>query len=937
MIIRIALGVELMLENHAIVLEMVETVQGAERCSFSTRCIMPVARLSAETTRNLARRYPLLATKFYVSQPMPENVSRWHLIEQLNRESQRPLTIIAAPAGFGKTSLLSAWIYRHSWTFAWISLDSQDNDPVRFWFHVAAAFQALLPTLDEATLAAFSPPDLISAESALMGLLNEIIALEANVGLILDDYHVIDTPAIHNALTFLIDHLPPQAHLVIASRTEPPLPLTRWRARNQLFELHAADLRFSFDETREFFQKTVRVPLAQAQLERLDEHVEGWVAGLRLVALSMQHHGDLDPFIAAITGETRFIGEYLTSEVLRQQPPDVCEFLLHTSILTRLNASLCNALTGREDAGDHLKLLETNNLFLIPQDDQRQWYRYHHLFADFLYRQLSGTSPEVIPDLHRRAAAWYEYNGLMEDAIYHALAGQDYDRATDLITRIGPNLLQRAELTVLIQWLAAIPDAQFDSSPDLAFLYAQVLTISTQYERADAYLRRAEQRLRAAIEKETTSTGTEVAEKTQLLGAVIGARAMIASTRGNIQQTLMLAQQALEYRPAGDDAWRSTLTFGVGVAQVMSGNTTDACETMSKAIDLAHAAQNSIVELSACFNLGDAVWRLGQLSRAEQAFQDALHVMPDRKRTPPSAGWAHIGLGDILYERNDLDTATHHLEIGIDLAVSLDLKGALVRGYATLAQILAIQDDWDQAMATLDKAKQLTDVSYINPEDRWCIPATEAGLWLAQGNLESARHWEQIYRLSLDDEPKFPDAAAYLMLARILVAQQQPERAVPVLDRVIAAEQAAGRLRLVITGLALKALALDMQGDQTAAFRTLDQAFVFGQPEQFRRTFVDNLPDSFLQRAALRGIEPDYIAVLLGSAPAVSEPSPVLSERELEILRLLAAGMSSKEIADTLVIAFHTARTHVKNIYGKLEAHNRIEAVDRARSLGLLK
>jgi len=898
---------------------------------------------------SVPHRAPLLSTKLYIARPRPDLLPRPRLTQRLNDGLHRKLTLISAPAGFGKTTLLSEWSLQSKRPVAWISLDEGDNDPARFWAYFIAALQTLQVNVGDAALAAFQSPQPPPMEVVLTALINEIAIIPEPFALVLDDYHVIETQPVHSALTFLLNHLPPQMHLIIATRADPPLPLARLRGRGQLTELREADLRFTTDEAAAFLNQAMGLNLSAEQVAALEERTEGWIAGLQLAALSMQGRSDIPGFIAAFAGSHRYILDYLAEEVLQRQPEGVQTFLLQTAILDRLSGPLCDTVTGQGDSQTMLERLERANLFLVPLDEERRWYRYHRLFAELLRAYLQREQPNRVPGLHRRASEWYEQNGLLAEAVGHALAAKDFERAARLVEQAAPQMLMRGELVTLLGWLAALPDERIRAWPALCTYYAWVLTLTGQLDAVEPRLQDAEQGLQPDI---------PAAELQDLLGQIAAIRAYIAALHRDVPHAIELARQALEHLPEENPAVRAFVAFTLGGACLLSDDVAEACQAFAEASALGRAAGNVHVAIPALCNLAGLRALQGQLHQAAGLYQEALelatpslaHQREGRGgRTLPVAAMAYSGLGGLLYEWNDLEGAMRHLREGIEQSKQWGNVDALASSYARVARVLQAQGDEAGALEALKEAGQLVRRHAVIPTTAARVAAYQASLWLAQGNLGAATRWVQERGLSVDDELGYLREPEHIALARVLIAQGKYDEALQFLARLRQAAETRGRMGSLIEILVLQALALQSQGNTTQAMPALERALSLAEPEGYVRLFVDEgAPMAKLLRQALsRGIAPNYVSRLLAAfgaeeqrgeeaekrAPLLLEP---LSERELEVLRLLAAGLSNREIAEKLIVAVGTVKAHIHNIYGKLGVQSRTQAVARARELGIL-
>jgi LuxR family maltose regulon positive regulatory protein len=908
---------------------------------------------------------PLLTTKFYVPQAPPSLVPRPRLIERLSPAPQHKLTLISAPAGYGKTSLLSQWIAFATGSdthVAWLSLDEGDGDPTRFWNYFLSAIEDKLGGLSSNSLELAESPGPPSIESILSALINDLAAVPRAIVLVLDDFHLVNNQDVHRDLTFLLEHLPPQMHLIIATRADPPLPLARLRARGQLKELGVADLRFTSEEAAQFLNDSMSMSLSIHDVEALEGCTEGWIAGLQLAALSMLGREDSKGFIADFTGENRFVLDYLAQEVLRNQPEEVQTFLLQTSILERLSGPLCDAVTsydaqGRSGQGGQsmLERLEQGNLFLVPLDDRRHWYRYHHLFSEFLRQELYKQRSDLVPDLHRRASQWYEQNGFSGDAIGHALTARDFHGAARLIEENAAAMLLRREIATLLGWVEALPSDLVRQQPRLCLSYAYALFENGRMEEVEQHLQAVEDRLGSSLSdwvgaSMTSSLEHGNADIRATLGRVAALRSFIACYQGKVSNALELSYKALELVPNDDLYLRSRIAANIagnrGMAQGSGSDIREAVQTISEAARKSESTGNEGEAIVSLSFVAELEMRRGRLQETARAYRRALGLGAMPGKAPlMGAAIAYVGMGAILVEWNDLDPARQHLMTGIDLAEKNGALGTVTLGYVIQARLSCAEADFDGALEVLGKAEQAmssTNVAWANGQ----ISASRAQVWLLQGDLERAGRWAQNYSLDMVEELGYRRELEYATLGRVLIAQGNLSQAFLLLDQLLRVAEGAELNGIVIEILALKALALNIQGNAEEATDLLKRALLLAEPEGYIRLFIDKGAPmvDLLRYAKARGIATHYISKLLeasgrGSGPLLAgfQTLPeLLSERELEVLRLIAAGMANRSIAEDLVIGQGTVKTHINNIYRKLEVQSRTQALARARELNLI-
>lgn len=946
-------------------------------------------------------RTPILATKLYIPPPRLSLIRRHRLLDRLNAGVHGKLTIISAPAGFGKTTLVSAWVSQkdeggrkaevekttfHPSSFipppfrvAWLSLDAGDSDLTRFLTYLVAALQTIAPTLGDGLLSLLQSPPPPPLETMLAVLLNDIITVQGKFVLVLDDYHVIDDGgplgAVDAALAYLLEHLPPQMHLVITTREDPQLPLARYRARGQMTELRATDLRFTPAEAADFLHQVMALDLAAAEVAVLEERTEGWIAGLQLAALSLQGRPAGTPhvarFVETFAGDDRYIVDYLVEEVLQRQPERVRNFLRQTAILDRLSGPLCDAVTGQNDGMALLDALERGNLFVVPLDDKRHWFRYHHLFADVLVAHALQEEPAQVSLLHQRASAWYEQNGLRTDAIRHALAAKDFVRAAGLVELAWPTMDGSFQSATWLGWARVIPDEVVRVRPVLRVAYAWALLNGGELEAAEARLIEVEQWLEMIADSVTDVVVVDEAQFRTLPASMATARAYLAQSRGDLPVAVKYGQRALDLLPVTDYLRRGPAAALLGLAQWASGDLEAAYHTLAAAMAGFQKVGNLHFATSVTSGLADIRTMQGRLHDAIRSYTQSLQLVLEQHAEdarPLLRGTAnlYLGLSELAHEQGKLAVATQHLVRAEELGDQAGLPDWRYRLCRTRARFKENAGDLAGALDQLDAAERnfrSTPVPEVRP-----LGALRAQVWVAQGRLREARRWVQEQGLSVDDELSFLREFDHITLARVLIAEQvrnpngHTMRAVlHFLARLQQAAEAGGRMGSVIEILVLQALAHQAQGELTEALVGLEQALRLAEPEGYVRLFVNEGAPMvrLLSAAAKQGVMPDYSRQLLANfAPGepVAPPHPSgehdkpalpvllsaqpllepLSERELEILQLIAQGLSNQEIGARLFLALSTVKGHNRNIFGKLQVQRRTEAIARARALGLL-
>ena len=912
---------------------------------------------------------PLVETKLFRPHPRGDLVERPRLFELLDLGRRAKLTLISAPAGFGKTTVLSNWLKAtdgQQRAVAWLSLEESDSPPARFWTYLVTAAHRAVPEVGHGALALLQsaqPP----LDTVLATLVNELSTLPTELDLVLDDYHLVDDPDLQSGMTFLVEHLPPQVHLVISTRVDPALPLARLRARGDLVEVRAADLRFTLSEASAYFNDIAALELTADDIAVLDARTEGWVAALQLAALSLRGRADTTAFITAFAGDDRYIVDYLAEEVLTRQPSRVRDFLLETSVLDRLSGPLCAAVTGNTESQEMLEHLDRANLFLVPLDGTRRWYRYHHLFAEVLGTHLLHGRPEEVADLHRRASRWYDEAGEPVPAVRHAVAAGDIDRAADLIELAVPALQRDRQEATIAAWLAVIPDEVVQTRPVLAFGFIAALMASGQFTGVEERIHDLEQHLPTKGSDDQASgptPGTIVVDRNtwdRLPAAVELHRSGLSLVHGDPAAAIDHADRATSIAAADDHLTRAGAAATAGLARWAGGDLEEAHRSYAICVDGLRRDGHISDVLGCSITLADIRTTQGRLTDALRTCQDALRLA-ESGPLPVTRGTAdmHVGVSDVAYERNDLATAAHHLQRSRELGDAAGLPQNPYRRRAAEARMLAAQGDLPAAIEILDEAEQVYFGDFA-PNVR-PIAARRTRLHLARGDLGSATWWAATRDLTPNDELTYMREFEHITLAMVLLAQQRAGHASAavrvarrLLQRLLAAAEAGGRMGNVIEVLVQLALACEAEGDRSRATGLLGRALALGEPEGHIRVFLDAGPTL---SAVLHSLGPDspggqHACTVLAAreqkptqpnqpasnAPAGSRQPLVdsLSKRELDVLRLLDSDLGGPDIARELSVSVNTVRTHTRHIYAKLGVTTRREAVREAARLGVLR
>src|SRR5256714_1787570 len=927
----------------------------------------------------------LLVTKFTIPPVRSVLLQRSHLLTVLDQSRSFPLTLLSASAGFGKTTLLSAWANQSTSQIAWLTLDEQDNDPTRFWAYVIAALRHSgyrLSTVGEAALAMLQSPQPPLLTGALTSLINELAAFRQETALILDDYHLIREQAIHESLQFLLDHFSPCLHLLLASRGDPPLSLSRLRARGQVVEIRDTDLRLSGEEAAGFLTQVMGLALSEEDMRRLETRTEGWIAGLQLAALSMRRHTDASAFIQAFTGSHRFILDYVQEEILEPLPQVQQRFLLHTSVLDRMNADLCQALTGEQASQQMLESLERANLFLIPLDEERHWYRFHTLFREVLVARLQATQPEQVVRLHREAALWYQHQQWPHEAIPHALATQDFLFVAELLEDYVERLYLQGELKTLLAWIKLLPQEVLRAHPRLAtsymFAFNLLFPFTQQQQEEKAYLHQLQEGVEVLLQSEDQTTLPE-AERDRLHRRImilkvwsLGARAL---SDGNVEQLNSLVQQMQHLSLDDDTMWKLLSPGSFAMAYRLAGNFPPMVAALQESRKSTQMTQNRYLEAQILWGLIVALIALGQLRQAHDRCQELQQLVDSLGGPLPVAAYPDVFQAQLAYAWNQLEVAKSAAEIAIDRTAPLQYMDILMVAYEVLVRVCIAQGDLigaEQAVREMERVNQSAGIPLFRP----LIEGLRAHLWLAQGDLTRALDWAEHtpYR---QEVLVYSREIAYLALVRVYLAQLQYPPALQLLTALLSSAEQVSRVRSMISILALQVAALQASGATQEALRVLLRLLTLAEPEGYLRVFLD--AGEPMQRAlqallttkhmqhdispvppALASyahtvldafaceqrqiVQQEIIPLVSKALPPTSSPSSQvaqqllepLTQREQEVLHLLADGASNQDIANQLVVSLATAKKHVASILSKLGAENRTQAIARARSLSLL-
>ena len=911
----------------------------------------------------IATDIPLLETKLFAPRWHADLISRPRLVERLRQGGKQKLVLISAPAGFGKSTLLAEWLMNGmspTAGSAWISLDQSDNDPTLFWSYFLNGLRNISPEGCEQALSMLHSPQPVPIETILTTLINRISQIDSDAVVHLDDFHLITNPIITDAMSFLLTHMPANMRLFMATRSDPALPLSRLRGRGELLELRSADLRFTAEETSAFLRQSMGLELSAKQIEALESRTEGWIAGLQMAALSMQGRNDIDALVDAFAGDDRYIVDYLLQEVLQSQTAQVRQFLLQTAILDRLNGPLCEAVTGYADCQQLLQTLERSNLFIIPLDEKRQWYRYHHLFADMLATHLAEEQADQLPVLHLKASIWYENNGLTGKAIEHTLRAEDMERAATLIEPLWAKMDKSLQSASWLKWASQLPDQEVRQRPVINVGIAWALLDSGKLDNIESRLQEAEQMINSLNDagdlKRRELLGIKVTDEKQfayLPATIATARAYRAQAFGDTESTIRNTQIALDHLPEDDHTEYGAASALLGLAYWSSGDMNAAYRTFSEVLDRFAKTDSVLLAIGPLFVLADIKAAQGYLLQAVSQYRHSMDkIYALENITLPGTASLHLGLSAVLCERGDMEAARKELATCAGLDEQARLPGNKYRQFLTEALIKEASGNAQEALALLDAA----DRAFHNSPMPNLQPfgAMKARIWLSLDNLPEAMAWAREAEVDADDNLTYLREFEHVTLAKVLIARHRQNtgkgfagQALALLERLLKPAEAQGRLRSSIDILITTALAHHVAGEINEALGSLGRALDLAAAEGYQRMFVSEGPamQEVLRHAVGNGIGGDYARQLLavfenGADNETTDGSTglenPLTAREIEILCLIAAGMRNQEIADHLFISLYTVKRHIANAYGKLSVNHRTEAIARAKALNLL-
>ena len=863
----------------------------------------------------------ILQTKLFVPPIRPFQVRRPRLVQKLNRGLHRKLTLVSASAGFGKTTIVADWLQQVDPPAAWLSLDGADNDPARFLTYMVASLQTIDANLGQGVV---QQSQMQSLTPAMVGLINEFTAVSHPILFVLDDYHLIHNAIIHEAIEFLLQNQPPNFHLVMTTREDPPFALPRLRMRSQLVEVRQQDLRFTPSEAAEFLNQSMGLNLTTTNIEALELRTEGWIAGLQLAALAIQtppeqpDRPDVDQFIAQFSGSNRYVIDYLVEEVIAQQPEQIQQFLRKTAVCDRFCADLCDALLeDGQSSKTILRTLESANLFLTPLDDRREWFRYHHLFAEFLLTEMPPTDTLQI---HQKAARWFAHNGLFREAIEHALLGSDFAHAELWIVENASQLLRSGELSTLLAWIDKLPEGQ--QSAQLATLMGWSAWLMGQGEQAAAY----------------AQVAFAQTENEQIPGELLALQACLVLVQDNSDDALRLAQAAVTALQEGDPFFRNMVLMILAEAQNTVGDLSGAIETLKTAVHDQSAMKDPFTIVGSAMNLAQLLDMQGRRSEAMQLCEEMIASYSDHAGRPfPMTGLAFIMLGTLKYHANALEEAEQLVLQGMQLGAQFQVAGVAMSGQIMLANLYLALDRPQEALLAARTMRQLVEQADFAAYVAQAL-AVEANVQAMIGNWTAVSAWAEAANLAPTDKPDFRHDLDYMVYARLLIAKSRHEQAAQVLRSLANSLHQAGRVQMLITVAILQSILLSKLGQDEDAQDKMALAIELAAPELYLRPFLNEGKIIYPTLKAARETNPQFVDALLNHYDVARNQDLVeaLSERELEVLQLVAEGHSNRETAEKLVVTEGTIKKHLNNVYGKLGVKNRTQAINLARELQII-
>jgi LuxR family maltose regulon positive regulatory protein len=889
----------------------------------------------------------ILSTKLYFPSTQPIWVKRNRLIDKLNNCFNARLTVVSAPAGFGKTTLLSEWIEQSEYPVGWVSLDQGDNDPKRFHAYIIAALQQIQPGFGSNTETIIKSPQQVPPENIVTALINEIGESLKKSVLILDDYHLIDSPLIHQSLSFFIEHLPDNLHLIIAGRHDPPIPLSKLRTRKQLYEIREADLRFTTDETVNFFNVTMDLDLTKDEVDTLEERTEGWIASLQLAGIAMQGRNNIHDFIKSFKGSHSYIVDYLTEEVINHLDLNLQEFLLYTSILTRFNSSLCDAVIAGLGSQDIIDYLNKAKLFIVPLDENRKWFRYHHLFSDLLRYRLEQLFPDIIPNLHKRASKWFKENNFTEDAINHSLAAGDKEGAADLIEASSISALVNAELTTLRNWAQKIPQEILNNRAYILICLAWVHNIYGEFEKTEPLLTKVEFILNGEAKRYDEKSRRDLSAHVALLRSYSHSP-YYTNNPSDVEAQRKLILEAKKFLNADNTIMQSTLELLLGWTFAFTGNWKEAKESFMNAFVFGEMSNNHIVALNGVFNYVDILLVEGKLQQAHNLIRESIDKYETRygKRFL-SLGYVYLIMSRILYELNDLDTSDYYASECLRLSKLMGNWTMFFHAITMLQYIKQTKGDISSVRQLIKEDDEALNVQNLSHFRELVIETQRVKVLLAQKNFKAVAKWQD--RFNNDSMKDIPyHTSGKLLGVRFLIATGNYASAIELLNAIEEHVTSSGAKGFLLEVLILKAIIYHKEKDTFRALELLKDAIIIAEPEGYLRIFINEgktIADLFNIFLSAYSQEKDfpmsYVTKLLEEInkqlakpdQPVEEP---LSDREIEVLRLLSAGYSNKEIADKLFLAIGTIKKHTHQIYQKLNVDSRVRAIQTARELNLI-